>query len=379
LTAQIHEFAEEHHLGMRSRALDLAPEFPWREFRAMGDAHLMGLHFPASVGGQGLSLPRVGTLLFHLAYCGGTTFAKLSLQPEFSQVLFDQGSPSMVEQGFQALMRGEHLIANQITEPAAGSDVAAIQMEARDLGGEYILNGTKSEAAFATDAHSAIVYVQVSGSTAPGGVTALWVPQDLPGIERKTIPDLGERWMRRGTVTYRDVHLPKGARIGEEGQGFRYVRKELRRERALLACIYLGVARASWEETIQYVGERIAFDRPLSEQEAVAFPLVEDGVRLAAAWSYSHSVLERLEAGEEWDGEAAMAKWLATEVALTALDHAVQFHGGRGYSNALPHEQRWRDVRSGKIAHGTSEIMHLVASRALWPTERKGRPPGASG
>ncbi|MGA8424366.1 MAG: acyl-CoA dehydrogenase family protein [Thermoplasmata archaeon] len=368
-------FAEEFHLGARSRALDQSPEFPWREFRAMGDAHLLGLHFPESVGGRGLSLPRVGTLLFHLAYLGGTTFAKLSLQPEFCQVLFDQGRPGIVEQEFQPLLRGERLIANQITEPAAGSDAAAVQMEALAIGGEYVLNGTKSEAAFATDAQAAIVYARTSGSSSRGGITAFLVPQDLPGIERKTIPDLGERWMRRGTVTYRDVHLPESGRIGEEGSGFRYVRNELRRERALLACIYVGVARASWDETVRYVGERTTFDRPLSDQEAVAFPLVEDGARLSAAWGYALSVLEHLEAGDEFDGEAAMVKWLSTEAALTAIDHAIQFHGGRGYSTTLPHEQRWRDVRSGKIAHGTSEIMHLVASRALWSTVRKERPP----
>ncbi|MFZ1023156.1 MAG: acyl-CoA dehydrogenase family protein [Thermoplasmata archaeon] len=375
MSEQVRTFADEFQLGARSRALDQAPEFPWREFRAMGEAHFLGLHFPESVGGRGLPLPRVGTLLFHLAYLGGTTFAKLSLQPEFSQVLFDHGGPGMLEQHFRPLMRGERLIANQITEPDAGSDVAAAQMEARDLGEQYVLNGTKSEAAFASDAHAAIVYARVAGSASPEGITAFLVPQDLPGIKRKTIVDLGERWMRRGTITYRDVRLPKSGRIGEEGKGFRYVRNELRRERALLACIYLGVARASWDETVRYVGERAAFGRPLSDQEAVAFPLVEDGVELAAAWSYTHSVLEHLQSGEALDGEAAMAKWLATEVALKAIDHAIQFHGGRGYSTALPHEQRWRDVRSGKIAHGTSEIMHLVASRATWPPARPDRPP----
>jgi cyclohexanecarboxyl-CoA dehydrogenase len=379
LSDDVRAFADQHRLGARSRELDQAPEFPWREFRAMGQAHFLGLHFPESVGGRGLPLTRVGTLLFHLAYLGGTTFAKLSLQPEFSQVLFDHGGSERVEREFGGLMQGERLIANQITEPNAGSDVAAVQMEARAVGDEYVLNGTKSEAAFASDAHAAIVYARVPGAASSSGITAFLVPQDLPGIERSTIPDLGERWMRRGTVTYRNVRLPRSGRIGEEGLGFRYVRSELRRERALLACIYLGVARASWDETVRYVGERTAFGRPLSDQEAVAFPLVEDDVGLAAAWTHALSVLARLDSGEGSDGEAAMAKWLATEVALRAIDHAIQFHGGRGYSTALPHEQRWRDVRSGKLAHGTSEIMQLVASRALWPVAPRGARPTPSG
>ena len=149
--------------------------------------------------------------------------------------------------------------------------------------------------------------------------------------------------------------------------GFRYVLSELTRERALLAAIYLGVGWASWEDTVRYVGERRAFGRPLSDQEAVAFPLVEDAARLEAAWMYVEKTLEHLESGAVADGEAAMSKWMATDTALSAIDHAIQFHGGRGYSQSLPHEQRWRDVRSGRIAHGPAEIMHVVAARQIWP------------
>ncbi|EQD49326.1 acyl-CoA dehydrogenase domain-containing protein, partial [mine drainage metagenome] len=224
--------------------------------------------------------------------------------------------------------------------------------------------GTKSEAAFAADADAAIVYARVG--EAPGGITAFLVPQDRPGVVRRIAPvDLGERWQRRGTVEYRAVRVPVGYRLGEEGAGFAYVRPELTRERALLAAIYLGVARASWDETVAHVGTRSAFGRPLSDQEAVAFPLVEDGVRLEAAALYVVRTLERLGRGEDAEGDAALAKWFSTDVALTALDHAVQFHGGRGYSSELPHERRWRDVRSGAIAHGPAEVMHLVAARRL--------------
>ncbi len=191
---------------------------------------------------------------------------------------------------------------------------------------------------------------------------------------------MGERWQRRGTITYANVRIPLRDRIGSEGAGFDYVRGELTRERALLAAIYLGVARASWDETVRYVGERVAFGKPLSSQEAVAFPLVEDGASLTAAWLYVERTLQLLEGGARGDADAALAKWMAGEVALRTIDHAIQFHGGRGYSQSLPHEQRWRDVRSGRIAHGPAEIMHLVAARQLWPRkpsrESSPDPPG---
>jgi cyclohexanecarboxyl-CoA dehydrogenase len=378
---EIREAASRLDLAQRYRDLDRHPEFPRREFTALAEARLLGLRTAARLGGRGLSLPRAGVALFHLAYLSGTTFAKLSLQPEFSSVLADHGSPELIDSWFRPMVRGERIVGNQITEPGAGSDAGAIAMVAEPSGETYRLSGVKSEVAFATDAEAAIVYARVRGTDPRHEITAFLVPQDLPGVTRTPSQgDLGERWQCRGSVRYEAVELPARFRIGQEGEGFEYVRSELTREHALLATIYLGVARASWEETVRYVASRHAFGRPLSSQEGVAFPLVEDGARLDAAWLYAEKVLHRLEGGEEVHAEAALAKWMATDAALVAIDHAIQFHGGRGYSRDLPHEQRWRDVRSGRIAHGPDEIMLWVAARKLWPRRTGGeRGTGPSG
>ncbi|HTT74161.1 MAG TPA: acyl-CoA dehydrogenase family protein [Thermoplasmata archaeon] len=363
--------AERLGLADRARELDRAPQFPRAEFAAMGRANFLGLRTPVRLGGRGLSLPTTGIALYHLGYLAGTAFAKLALQPEFASVLGEHGSEELVREWFVPMTRGETLVGNQITEPGAGSDAAAIALTARPDGDDYVLTGEKSEAAFAVDAAAAIVYGRVPSADPRGGITAFLVPQDLPGIERRLgEPDLGERWQRRGSVSYAGVRVPARYRIGDEGAGFGYVQRELTREHALLAAIYLGVARASWDETVGFVEERRAFGKPLAAQEAVAFPLVEDLARLEAAWLFVERTLVRLEHGVPSDGDAALAKWMATDVALATLDHAIQFHGGRGYSSAFPHEQRWRDVRSGRIAHGPSEIMLHVAARRLWP-----RPP----
>ncbi len=368
IVAEVRAAAGELRLAQRSRELDQNPAFPRGLFRELGTRRLLGLHTTSGWGGRGLDLPRVGAALFHLAYASGTTFAKLSLQPEFSSVLAAHGSERLSERYYRPLVRGEILVGNQVTEPGAGSDAAAVVLTARKVGDRYLLDGVKSEAAFAADADVAIVYARTG---APGsgasGVTALLVPQDLPGIRRTVIGDLGERWMRRGKVEYDGVSVPEDHRIGDEGAAFGYLQSELTQERALLAAIYLGVGRASWEETVTHVGVRHAFGKPLSSQQAVAFPLVEDWVRMESAWTFVHQTLERLERGEDASAESALAKWYSTECALTTIDHAIQFHGGAGYSQALPHEQRWRDVRSGAIAHGSNEIMHLVAARRLWP------------
>jgi cyclohexanecarboxyl-CoA dehydrogenase len=368
LRDEVEQFAETHHLAERSRTLDSHPEFPWSEFRAMGHEGWLGLTLPTDRGGRGWSLRRAGLALEELGYRAGTSFAKLSLQPEFSSVISAHGSPGLRTRFAEPLVRGEILIGNQITEPLAGSDLSRLSAIVERKGGRLLLSGTKSQVAFAVDAQAALVYAREGNGSS--GISAYVVPQDLPGIDRQVVEDLGERWMRRGTVTYRSVEVPSDSLVGEAGRGFDYLKVELTHERALLGAIYLGVARASWEETVREVGERVVFDRALAEQEAVAFPLVEDGTRLAAAWLFTDHVLGRLDHGERVDDAAAMSKWWATEVALTTLDHAIQFHGGRGYSKELPHEQRWRDVRSGMLAHGTSEVMHRVAAHRRWPKAR---------
>ena len=378
IVAEVTSVARELGLARRYRELDRHPEFPRAEFRALGKAGLLGLSLPPALGGRGLPLPSVATALFHLGYLGGTTFAKLAIQPEFASVLADHGSPAMVDEWFRPLVRGERLVGNQLTEPGAGSDAGAMALEARHDGDRYLLTGTKTEVAFAEEAGAAIVYGRVPSPDAEGGITAFLVDQHLSGVRCTAgVGDLGERWQRRGRVEYERAAVPESARIGDEGAAFRYARTELARERGLLAAIYLGVARASWEETVAYVGERVAFRRTLSEQQAVAFPLVDDGAALESTWLFTLRALERLgrtPVTGEAAAETAVAKAMASEVALRAIDHAIQFHGGRGYSQALPHEQRWRDVRSGPIAHGPSEVLRGIAARRLWPRKSTGNP-----
>jgi alkylation response protein AidB-like acyl-CoA dehydrogenase len=365
LDREVAELDERLPLESLSRELDLRPRFPRELFLEMGRARLLGLTVPESRGGRGLSPVRAARVLYRLAYRGGTLPAKLSLQPEFCSVLASLGTESQRREWLGPLLRGERLVGNQITEPGAGSDLRGIASRVELAGDRARITGTKSQAAFAADAEAAIVLLRTAGD--PSELSAWLVPQDLAGVARTVVEDHGERWMRRGRVEYRGTEVPLDSRLGAPGEAMPALRAELVRERALLAAIYLGVARRSWEETIAVVGSRHTFGSPLSDRQAISFPLAEDWVRLEAAWRQVEAVTHHLEAGSATDAETAMLKWLAGETALTALEHAVQFHGGAGYSAELPHERRLRDVRSARVAHGTAEIAHVIAARALWP------------
>lgn len=367
LVPDLVEFCEQHRLAELAARLDQKPEFPWEIFRQMGRAGYLGLTVPSDRGGRGLTAGRAAILLFHLAYRSGTTFAKLSLQPEFASVLGEHGSPELVAEYFEPMLRGESLVANQVTEPAAGSDAGGIRLAAVRQDREYCLDGVKTEAAFAIDAPVAIVYGRSSSDPGTRGISAFLVEQDRTGIRRSlSLPDLGERWMRRGQIEYLGVRVPDDHRLGPEGSGFRLVRTELTRERGLLAAIYLGVARAAWDRTLLHAAQRSAFGEPLARQSAVRDRLVDAWAELQSAWLLVLWALERFDRGERADAHTALAKATASRVALEVIDTALQFHGGRGYSSELPFERWWRDVRSGGIAHGPTEIMRRIAAQGLW-------------
>ena len=361
-------------LARRYQELDREPSFPMKEYQAFARRGWLGPRAPRGVGGGGWRLAEEAALLEEIAYGGGSVFAKLVLQPEFCSPLL-HASPELIDRWYVPLLRGELLVGNQITEPKAGSDAAGLESRAEKEGETYLLTGTKSEIAFAKDARAAIVYASTSPGLGARGISAFLVPQDLRGISTETFDDLGERWMRRGTITYDRVRVPASHLIGQEGQGFSYLMEELTPERALLGLVYLAIARRSWEETRLHVGERTAFGRPLASNQGISFPLVEDYARMESARLFAWQTLERIASGEGRgsDSDAALVKWLSNQVALEALDHAMQFHGGAGYSRRLPHEQRWRDVRSGTSAHGTSEILRFVAARDLLGTSSRAR------
>ena len=368
LRASARRFAQVHGLRDRARELDITPAFPWNEFREIGGKGWLGPRVPVEFGGKGWGFRLEAALLEELAASGGSVFAKLVLQPEFCAVL-RRGSPELVDRWYRPMLRGEALVGNHVTEPGAGSDVRALVTTAERVtdgtGERFLLRGTKSEAAFVQDAGAAIVYARTKGGDPREGLTAFLVPQDARGISIETHADMGERWMRRGTVHYDGVSLPLSAQIGEEGKGLQYLVEELTEERVMLGVIYLALAGASLQEVSEHVQNRKVFGKRLADLEAVGFALVEDRTYLDATRLYVGAVLDDLERRKATAGKASMAKWLANTVALRVLDHAIQFSGGAGYSSKLPHERRWRDVRSGGLAHGSSETLKMTAVREM--------------
>jgi cyclohexanecarboxyl-CoA dehydrogenase len=284
-------------------------------------------------------------------------------------ILTRNATAEIVETWVPRMTRGEAIVAICVTEPRGGSDAANLQMRARRVGDEYVLNGEKTSISFADCADAFLVFVR-TGNPDDGarGVTALFVPGDAPGIQRTRFDDVGSRILGRGSVFFDDVRVPASSILGEEGKGFTQVMVGFDYSRALIALQCVGAAQASLDEAWSYTKERQAFGGPIAQFQGVTFPLVEGESMIAAVRQLSYHALALRDAGLPHTAEAAMVKWMGPKTAFDVIHQCLLTFGHYGWTKDLPHQQRLRDVMGLEIGDGTAGVMKLIIAR-----ERAGR------
>ena len=271
------------------------------------------------------------------------------------------GSSDLIDRWIPAVAGGEAVAAFALTEPEAGSDVAALTLTAqpdRQTRG-HRLTGSKLWISNAPDADIYTVFAR-----APEGITAFAVPGDSPGLtgERKSM--LAPHAI--GSLEFDGVAVPPENRLGAPGEGFKVAMRTLDLFRPSVGAFAIGMARAALEMAVEHARTRQAFGRPLSANQAVSHRLAELAARTQAARLLVHQAAAAHDAGRPDRALAAMAKLLATETAQAAVDAAVQVHGARGLEQGHPLEHLYRDVRAPRIYEGASEIQREIIARSLF-------------
>lgn len=368
--------------GFRERARQfaadrLAPHYRQREQlgavepqvrREMGERGFIAPELPAAFGGGDLERVTSGILTEEIA-AGDFSVAYLQVVGSLvGQILVSSAGPEVAAGWVPGICRGEHVVGIGLSEPHAGSDAGMPRMTARRDGADYVLTGTKS-LSFGNDAAAAVIFARTGEQQTRGkGISAFLVPLDVPGVTRESYSDMGTRAVGRGAVHFDGVRVPAEHLLGQEGKGFSEVMRGFDFSRALIGLQCVGAAQASVTETWRYVGEREAFDRPLSAFQGVSFPLAEADTRLTAARLLCYRTLSLKDRGLAHTAEAAMCKWLAPKDSFDAIQNCLLLHGQYGYRTELPLEQRLRDVLGLQIGDGTAQIMKLIIAR-----ERLGR------
>lgn len=285
----------------------------------------------------------------------------------FADPLLELGTEEQKEKWLRPLTGEKPLFtALATTEPGSGSDAASIQTRAVKVEGGYEISGQKAWISNAGLADQYVVFAKTDPNERSRGVTAFLLPKDTPGMTfGEPMKKMGQRAIVCREVFFDKAFVPEENRLGDEGQGFHGLMKTFDVSRVVLAAAATGAARAAYEFALDYARNRTQFGKPIIEHQAVAFRLADMATRIESAWLMTLHAARQLDAGENVNGLAAMAKLQASETAMFVTHAAVQTLGGWGYSREFPVEQWMRDVKLEEIEEGTSDIMRLVISRNL--------------
>jgi alkylation response protein AidB-like acyl-CoA dehydrogenase len=353
-------------LAPNARRWDEERHFPLAEMREASALGMAALYVREESGGAGLTRLDAAVVFEALATGCPTVSAYLSIHNMVAWMIDRFGSDAQRAAWLPSLVTMERVASYALTEPASGSDAAALRTRAARDNAGYVLNGTKQ---FISGAGESDLYLTMvrTGGEGPSGISALLVPKETPGLsfganERK----MGWNAQPTRQVIFQDARVPAEALLGEEGQGFRFAMAGLDGGRLNIAACSLGGAEAALEIALDYTRQRKAFGRAVSDFQNTQFRLADMRTELEAARALLWRACAKLDAGAP-DATAfcAMAKRFVTDTGSRVADEALQLLGGYGYLADYGIEKIVRDLRVHRILEGTNEIMRLIVARKM--------------
>ncbi len=366
----VRDFAREHvEPGAGDR--DLEGRWDPDVWRKVADFGLAGLPVPTEYGGSGADVLTTGLALEALAYGGRDAGLNLSLGAHLTigtMPIALHGTEEQKQTWLPRLARGESVGAFAITEPDAGSDTASIRTSARQEGGTWILNGTKT---FITNGSLAdmVIVIARSDPDAPAGqaMTAFLVPTDAPGFSvSRELKKMGNRSSPTVELSLQDVEVPDTAILGQPGTALWAIGFEcFDWERTCMIASAVGGMQRDLEECVAYAKQREAFGKPIARFGAIQEKVADMRIRLEAAQLLQRKAAWLKDNGHDHQVEASIAKAFVGEAAVSSALDGIQLHGGWGYIHDFNVERGLRDAKLATIGGGTTEIQKMIIARTL--------------
>ncbi|HZC08171.1 MAG TPA: acyl-CoA dehydrogenase, partial [Ktedonobacterales bacterium] len=285
------------------------------------------------------------------------------------------GSDELKRQFLEPSLRGEMVGCVAVTEPDAGSDVAAIQTRARADGDEWVITGRKLYITNGAQADWACVLARTTDEPGARGMSLIIVPTSTPGFSvSRTLRKLGNHSSDTAELIFDDVRVPRANTIGDEGMGFILQMRQFQRERLVGAILAYSSSEQVVRQTITYTQQRRAFGAALIEQQVIHFRLAELLTEIEALRALCYDATERYVAGDDITRLASMAKLKSGRLAREVADSCLQFYGGMGYMEETPIARAYRDARLLSIGGGADEIMLGIIARQENMLPEKDRP-----
>ena len=362
-------------LEKRGRDMDHRGEFPRKAMEELRKLGMMGPLVPPGYGGAGLDKVSYCLMLEELAWADASTCVTLAVHTSVAtHPILWFGSEELKKRYLPRFARGEMLGCFAVTEPHAGSDVAAMTTTATRDGDEYVLRGEKTFITNASHADVAIVGAKTAPDEGHRGVSLFAVDLASKGVARgEPEAKMGLRASDTGSLAFDDVRVPAANLVGQENGGFRYLMRVLNSSRVGIGAQATGIAQRALDEALWYAKDRHAFGVPIGSFQALQWMLADVAMGIEAARLLTFQAASHEDRGRLGAAEASACKVFASELATRAANVAVQVFGGSGYITDYPVERLLRDARVTEIYEGTSEIQRLIIARqALGALERGG-------
>jgi acyl-CoA dehydrogenase len=361
-----HDFAAKE-IRPRAAHHDQTGEFPRAIVQKAWELGLMNTHIPQEYGGLGLGVLE-GCLLAEEAAWGCTGIGTAMEANNLAEApLIVAGTDEQKRRWLTPMTEDFKLAAYCVTEPNAGSDVAAIQTMARRVGDEYVIRGEKMWITNGGVAEWYFVLATVDPTLKHRGMTAFVVPRDAPGIEiGKKEKNLGQRASDTRSVIFNEVKVPVANRLGQDGEGFKIAMTAFDHTRPVVSAAAVGLARAAMEHAIDYAKTRVTMGVPIAKHQAVAFMIADMAKDIEAARLLVWLSGWTIDQGRRNTREAASAKCFAADTAMRVALDAVQVLGGYGFNSEYPVEKLMRDAKVFQIYEGTSQIQRLIIAKEIF-------------
>ena len=367
--AEVLRFARRE-IVPRVREHDLRAELDREAWRKLGELGILGLHFPEELGGSGadvLTCVLAGEALGEAGVDGGLTLSYGAHTFLCADTIFTHGTDEQRRRWIPGLASGELVGCMALTEPDAGSDVAALRTTARRDGEGWVLNGSKMFITNGSIADVAVVYARTDPTAGRAGISAFIVEKGAAGFTvSRTLVKMGVRSSPTAGLAFDDCRLPGDALLGPEGAGFLMAMRTVEWDRSTLLAPFVGAVAFVLERSARYALEREQFGRPIASFQAVRHRLADIRIFLEAVRPLVYRIAWCKDHGRPVSHlEAAVAKLFLGDWSLQPTMDAVLIHGGYGYCHEYDVERVFRDGRLAPIGGGTSDIQKLVISRLM--------------
>lgn len=354
---------------------DAEARFPLETVRKLGALGFLGMSIPEAYGGSDVGALGIAAVIEELARHDGSLALTVASHGGLGVghiVRF--GTEAQRRRWLPALATGEKLAAWALTEPGSGSDAAALATAAVRRGDLWVLDGEKIFITQGTFGDVFVVLARDDRAQKQAGITAFVLERGMPGFTQHPMHGkLGMRASDTAELVLEGVEVPDGNRLGEVGHGFTDTLQILDRGRISIGALAVGLSQGALDASRSYALDRRAFGKAIAEHQAIAFQLADMATRTAAARLLVHRAARLADDGRPFHAEASMAKLFASETAMWVTTHAVQIHGGYGYTSEFPVERQFRDAKLTEIGEGTSEVQRMIIARELLGTDQPSR------